>query len=183
MRSPNRDTARNAGFALLAVLVLAARACGPETAPPETGGPETARPSPVPAIDFDLELLGGGRARLAQYRGQLLLLDFWATWCPPCVTEIPELNAFYDSQRKRGVELLAISVDDLESGEIADWVEAQGVRYPVALGSEELARQYGAHAYPFHVVIGADGNVLEIIEPGFHEERELIAILDAHRSG
>ena len=81
------------------------------------------------------------------------------------------------------IELLAISVDDLEADEIAAWVEEKGVHYPVALGNEELARKYGAHAYPFHVLIGANGMILEVLEPGFHDEQELIAILDTHRSG
>ena len=170
---------------ILILTTLAAIACTPED--PASGNAESAAarslPSPIPALDFDLEKIGGGRARLDQYRGRLLLLDFWATWCPPCITEIPELNALHASQRERGVEVLAISVDDLGADEIAAWLEAKDVRYPVALGNEELARKYGAQAYPFHVLIGADGMILEVLEPGFHDEQELIAILDAHRPG
>ncbi len=180
-----RSSEKCAGRRLLVIAILATAACTPE-GPARGNGESTAaklQPSAVPAIEFDLERIGGGRVSLEQYRGRLVLLDFWATWCPPCVTEIPELNALHASQRERGVDVLAISVDDLEADEIAAWVEENGVHYPVALGNEELARKYGAHAYPFHVLIGANGMVLEVLEPGFHDEQELIAILDTHRSG
>ena len=130
MRSPNRDTARNAGFSLLAVLVLAALACGPATAPPETGGPEMARPSPVPALDFDLELLGGGRARLAQYRGQLLLLDFWATWCRSCVKEVGVLDAEAQRCAEDPVRVLAVNVGD-EADEIRAFLADRPISIPI----------------------------------------------------
>ena len=173
---------RGWGASLLTLALFVALACTPEASDLNSSESVQPRLDPVPAIEFDLALIGGGRARLEDYRGRMVLLDFWATWCPPCVTEIPELNAFYASQRKRGVELLAISVDDLDTVKIEEWVEEQGVRYPVALGNEELARRYGAHAYPFHVLIAADGALLELLEPGFHNERELIATLDQYRA-
>jgi thiol-disulfide isomerase/thioredoxin len=136
-----------------------------------------------PAPDFEIGLLGGGRVRLADFRGQYLLIDFWATWCAPCVLEIPELNAFYAEESERGVELLAISVDEPDTVDLEAWVREHGIAYPVALGSEPLARDYEALAFPFHLLVGPDGNVLERLDPGYHDRDELRALIARHRDG
>ncbi len=133
-----------------------------------------------PAPAFDFERLQGGRVTLQDLRGKTLLLDFWATWCPPCVLEIPELNAVYEAHRQDGVELLAISVDGDEREELARWAEEHGIRYPVVLGNTEVARAYGAYQFPFHVLVGPDGRVLERLTPGFHDREELSELLERH---
>jgi peroxiredoxin len=137
---------------------------------------------PEPATPFDLERMGGGRVRLEDYRGKLLLLDFWATWCPPCVLEIPEIDAFWREHRERGVEVLAISVERESPETLRAWLGENGVGYPVALGSEELARRYGATAFPFHVLVSPDGVVLERLLPGYHDRAELRALVARHAS-
>jgi peroxiredoxin len=131
-------------------------------------------------VPFDLERLGGGRARLSDYRGQLLLLDFWATWCPPCVLEVPEIDAFAREHGSRGVAVLAISVDGDRPEALQAFVTEHGVAYPVAIGSEELARRYGATAFPFHVLVSPDGTVLERLLPGFHDREELRELVARH---
>ncbi len=136
-----------------------------------------------PAPAFDFERLQGGRVTLGELRGKTVLLDFWATWCPPCVLEIPELNAVYKAHRQDGVEILAISVDGDKGEELAQWVEEHGIRYPVVLGSTEVAREFGAYQFPFHVLIGPDGRVLERLTPGFHDREELRELLERHRNG
>jgi thiol-disulfide isomerase/thioredoxin len=151
-------------------VLLALAACGRGGAP---GAPEHAAP-------FDLERLGGGRARLEDYRGKLLLIDFWATWCPPCVLEIPEIDAFWREHRERGVDVLAIAVESERAEALQAWVSQNGVAYPVALGSEELARRYGATAFPFHVLVSADGRVLERLLPGYHDRDALRALVARH---
>jgi thiol-disulfide isomerase/thioredoxin len=150
------------------VVLLALVACGGRPAGPE------------PATPFDLERLGGGRARLSDYRGKLLLLDFWATWCPPCVLEAPELDAFAREHHGRGVELLAISVEGDRVEALQAFVSENGTSYPIALGSEDLARRYGATSFPFHVLVSPDGHVLERLLPGYHDREELRALVARH---
>lgn len=137
-----------------------------------------------PAAPFDLERLdvAGGRISLAQLEGSWVLVDFWATWCPPCVLEIPELNAFF-AQRPEGVELLAISIDTTDPADLSAWLREQGVAYPVALGDEELARLYGATSFPLHLLISPDGRVVERLSPGFHDRHELLEFVSRHVKG
>ncbi len=145
------------------------------------GGDGGAASAPQAAIPFELERLGGGSVGLESYRGKLLLLDFWATWCPPCVLEVPELNAFYAEHREAGVEVLAIAVDG-DAPELEGFSREHGIAYPVAIGGEELARRYGGSAFPFHVLVSADGRVLERLEPGFHDRLELADLVARHRA-
>ena len=155
-------------FTLIAALLVIA-GCSP------AGG----RMEPRESIPFDLEGLDGTRIRTEDLRGRFVLLDFWATWCPPCVLEIPELNAFHEEYQDRA-ELLAVSIDDLEAGELSAWLQDNGAAFRVAIGTEELARQYGAHGFPFHVLVSPEGMVLETLTPGFHDRDELAALVDRH---
>jgi peroxiredoxin len=136
-------------------------------------GGQQGSPAPELAPPFELDRLGGGRIRLQDLRGKIVLLDFWATWCPPCELEVPELNAFYAAHRERGVELVAISIDEVEREEVRRWAEERGVRYPIAHGHAELAEEYGAFQFPFHVVIARDGRIATRLEPGYHDRDEL----------
>ncbi len=154
------------GLALAALLL----ACSVEIDPPLG---DVAPP-------FALERLQGGPLRLEDLRGKLVLVDFWATWCPPCVLEIPELNAFYEQHRGDGVELLAIAIDVEERAELLAWSEEKGIRYPVAIGDVDVARLYGAGQFPFHLLISPEGRILERLTPGYHDREELAALVARH---
>src|SRR5262245_34437364 len=101
---------RRTRTACAAVVLLAALAngCGKR----EATAPQTAQAT-TPAPDFDLEQIGGGRLKLADLRGKVVLLDFWATWCVPCVKSIPDLNALYLEHKDQGFAVVGLAVDDL----------------------------------------------------------------------
>jgi len=135
------------------------------------------------APDFSLPLVSGGTVTLASLRGHTVLVDFWATWCPPCLLEIPELNALSHELDGSDTRILAVSVDSLTAEALAAWLKERDVRYPVALGDTDLAGRFGADAFPFHVVLGPDGKVLERLESGFHDRQQLRDVLARHKSG
>jgi thiol-disulfide isomerase/thioredoxin len=134
-----------------------------------------------PAPDFDLALLAGGRATLASHAGQLLLVDFWATWCPPCIKEVPELNAVHAEFAGDGVAVLAVAIDPTEHDRLGSWSREHGAQYPIALGTLELAQEYGAFQFPYHLLIGPDGTIIERLMPGYHDRDELRELVQRHR--
>ncbi len=135
-----------------------------------------------PATEFELDRAFGGQVTLEELRGRTVLLDFWATWCPPCVLEVPELNAFYVEHRGSGVEVVAISVDTGNRQSVEKWIDERGLRYPVAFGTPELAQAYGVSGLPYHLLIGPDGSILERLPPGYHDHQELNELLARHSS-
>ncbi len=130
------------------------------------------------APDFELPDLAGKPVRLSDFRGKTVLIDFWATWCPPCVFQVPELNALWKAHQEAG-DLVVIGVAvDVEGAEVvAPWVEEQGVSYRIALGDEELARQFGVLGFPTLVLIRPDGSI-DSLHVGLIEHAELEKLVE-----
>jgi len=110
------------------------------------------------------EGLDGQPLAMAQFRGQPLLLNFWATWCPPCVEELPLLNRFYAEQRSRGWQVLGLAVD--QPSAVQRFLQRMPLDFPLALaglGGTELSRQLGnpSGGLPFTVVFDRSGRVAQ----------------------
>lgn len=145
---------RPAARAALAVLLLAVAACGP----PEGGGVGEPEPeAPAEAPDFRLPDLRGQEVALSGLRGQPVVIDFWATWCPPCVHQIPVLNAFQEAHPE--VPVLGVSVDVDGREVVGPFAEEHGIAYRVLLGDEGLARRYGAFGFPSLFVVDPEGTI------------------------
>ncbi len=89
-------------------------------------------------VDIVLPDLQGRIIRLADLRGQVVLINFWATWCPPCRTEMPSMNALYQQYRDRGFEILAISSDVQGRDVVAPFVAAYELTFPVLLDPQDI---------------------------------------------
>jgi peroxiredoxin len=111
------------------------------------------------AEDFSLNTPGSGKVRLLDYRGQVVLINFWATWCPPCLEEMPAMERLYRQHRELGFTLVAVSVD-ADSKLVAPFVTAHKFTFPVALDpSMSMANTYGVRALPSTFIVARDGTL------------------------
>jgi len=113
----------------------------------------------APAPDFSLPDLDGKPLDLTNYRGKVVLLDFWATWCTPCRDEIPHFVEWQDKYREQGLQVIGISMDDGPKP-VREFYREFKMNYPVALGTEKLAASYGGVlGLPITFLIDRDGRV------------------------
>ena len=118
----------------------------------------------VPAPDFALPSLDGTRVKLSDYRGKAVLLNFWATWCPPCKVEMPWFADLQKQYGKDGLVVLGVAMDDSEPSKIAQFASEMGVNYPVLLGTDQVSDDYGNVEYlPTSFFIGRNGVIVDKI--------------------
>lgn len=122
------------------------------------------------APDFSLSDLQGRSHSLSQYRGKIVLLNFWATWCKPCTTEMPAMQTCYDRLRENGFVVLA--VNELEDeAKVREHIQAHGHSFPVLLDRNNgVANQYGVFGLPVSVFIDEFGVVQEYVKGGLLTE-------------
>ena len=111
-------------------------------------------------LDLTFKDMNGKPFALSDYKGKVVLLDFWATWCPPCRKEIPGFIELYNSYRSRGFVVIGVSMDDSTS-DIKRFAKQYKMNYPIVLGAgrEDLEQSFGELPLPTAFVIGRDGRI------------------------
>lgn len=164
---------------LLPLLLLLITACGPRAA-------ATTPALGVVAPDFALPTLAGPTVRLSELRGRVVIVNFWATWCPPCEQETPRLVAWYGQHRAAGLEVLGVDklVQDSRAA-VEEFAARYAVPYPLPLDQTgDVSRQWQALQLPRSYVIDRQGVVRyvrigELTERDFEEQ--VRPLLDASR--
>ncbi len=134
------------------------------TLEPTVPGANVPPPAPSPALqDVAFNDLTGRPRRLAEWPDKLLVVNFWATWCPPCLTEIPGFVALQERWAERGLQFVGVALDEPDA--VKAFMAEHHMNYPVLVGQDDVARFMQAlgnniGALPFTVVIAPDGRVL-----------------------
>ena len=130
------------------------------------GLPALAGPSGAPAPQFTLSARSGRDVSLTQYHGQVVMINFWASWCGPCRQEMPLLESIYKKYNKLGFTLLGVNVEP-DSQAADDWLKATPVTFPILYDKESKVRKlYDVAGMPSTVIIDRSGK-LRVLHQGY----------------
>jgi len=135
-------------FAALALALSHASVLGQETVAPQ----------------FALKDVNGRTVRLSDYHGRVVLINFWATWCPPCRAEMPDLVRLQREHAKQGLQIIGITYPPERKDRVRRFARSLKVNYPIVLGTREIKARFSSEeTLPLTVVINRDGKVTDII--------------------
>jgi cytochrome c biogenesis protein CcmG/thiol:disulfide interchange protein DsbE len=149
---------RNAFVLVLLVLSLAAGCTRGEKQGPISQAP-----------DFTLQDLSGRSVRLSDLRGKVVLVEFWATWCPPCRASVPVIEHLHKTFAEKGLVVLGISIDE-QWDSVRTFAREKGISYAVLRGNEEVSEQYMVRLVPTMFLVGKDGMIAKQYVGGEEED-------------
>jgi len=144
----------------LPLFVALVFACAQEPSKQIVGGKKDNTKKIAP--DFSVPTLSGTPFSLSENKGKVVLVDFWATWCPPCLWEIPHLAKVYKELKEKGFEIIALSLDrDREA--VLKFAKERNINFPVAFATQEIVSNYGGvSAIPTNVLVDKEGFIAEV---------------------
>ena len=135
--------------------------------------------SPMPLPDFNLPDVSGNQHSISEWQGKILVINFWATWCPPCRKEIPEFMALQEQYAAKGLQFIGIAIDDQEP--VEEYLATTKINYPILIGGVTgiaLAHQLGnsIDAVPFTLVVNRQGQIIHR-HPGEFSREQIMEII------
>ena len=138
-----------ASFLTLAVLLVLA--VSPAAGKPVAAGPEGEPVPPFTAVDLE-----GKEVSLEDFKGRVVVISFWATWCSACSKQVPALQELHRQYRDKGVAVIGLSLDFDQLDRVREHVRENDIGYPVLLTTISVAQQYGVRAIPYTLIIDKD---------------------------
>ena len=141
------------------------------------------------APEFQLHDLNGKEFRSSQLKGSVVVLDLWATWCEPCIVDLPMFNRLFEKYGGRGLKVIGVAVESGWAQDIKPHVAKHGIRYPVLVGDEKVVEKYHLIGFPTTYLIGRNGKIVKKYigtlegketEKESDMEREIQRLLDLH---
>jgi peroxiredoxin len=112
------------------------------------------------APDFDLMKLDGKSMKLSDLKGKAVLLNFWATYCPPCVKEMPMFQTFFEKYQDKNFVILGISAD--QSGDVAaEFIKKMGITYPIGMATKKIVQLYKVYGLPTSFMLNKQGDIIQ----------------------
>jgi peroxiredoxin len=119
---------------------------------------------------FTLTDVNGGTVSLSDFRGKVVILDFWATWCPPCKREIPDFITLQSEYASKGLQIVGIALD--QPDKVRAFAQQNGMNYPVLLGTDQISALYGGiEGIPTTFILDKNGNIVNRFE-GFRPKED-----------
>jgi peroxiredoxin len=171
---------------LLLVTVLIASACTWPSDQANAAPANTATKARKPAPEFSLKDIDGRPVRLSDFRGKVVLLNFWATWCGPCKVEIPWFIEFEQKYKDRGFAVIGVSMDEEGWSVVKPYLAERRINYRVVVGTEKVGQAYGGvESLPTTFVIDKDGRIVSThvgLVSKSEYENEIVQLLGGSRA-
>jgi thiol-disulfide isomerase/thioredoxin len=163
-------------IAVLSFLMLSVVGCGSQNGRSSL----ISKNDRVAATEIDANFLNSPNLNLAQLKGKVVLLDFWATWCGPCRMELPSFVKLYPQYHPKGLEMIGLSVEAPSSqpaGYFADFLKKFSINYPVGFASQNTQKAYGIESIPATFFIDKTGKVAMAFV-GTHSEEDITGVIE-----
>ena len=129
------------------------------------------------APDFTVYDLENKPLRTADFKGKVVLLDFWATWCPPCLEEIPHFKKLHLQYSSQGLVILGVSLDEAGRDHVKEFVKENSIPYPIAMSNDKIVKDFGGiRGIPTTFVIDRDGKIVSKLV-GYHDLEEFESLI------
>lgn len=131
----------------------------------------------APAPDFMVYDLENKPVKLADFKGKVVILDFWATWCPPCLEEIPHFKKLHQQYSGQGLVILGVSLDEAGRDHVKEFMKENSIPYPIAMSNDKIVEDFGGiRGIPTTFVIDRDGKIVSKLV-GYHDLEEFESLI------